>query len=270
MLPMRASRRNNNIVLNRVCWMACTIFALLFSACHHSSDDAVNDALTLKFEFNVDGASLIQDSLGYENAAGNQYEVNEIKYFISDVQLTRSNGDVVSFAENEAVHYVDLDRPNTLSWHIHSALPIGDYTAISFVYGLSKARNVSHYFTDPPESLMSWPENLGGGYHYMQINGKWLSNETLKPFNFHTGIGQVRDSLGNVLEFVDNSFVVQLKNLNFTVSQDPTTLTLMMNVNRWFTSPVDYDFDVIGGSIMQNQEAQEMIKKNGHDVFSIK
>lgn len=253
-----------------MCWLTYVIFALSLTACHPSSDERVNDALTLNFRFEVDGNPLIQDTLCYVNAAGNRYEVNEIKYFISDVQLVRANGDVVSLAEKDAVHYVDMDKPNTLSWTIHSELPIGDYTSVLFTFGLSQARNVSHYFTDPPESLMSWPEPLGGGYHYLQINGKWLSNGTLNPFNFHTGIGQERDSLGNVTAFVDNSFEVQLKDVPFDITQEPTSLTLTMNVNRWFTSPIDYDFEVFGGSIMQNQRAQEVIKQNGNDVFTLK
>jgi hypothetical protein len=43
-----------------------------------------------------------------------------------------------------------------------------------------------------------------------------------------------------------------------------------MNINSWFTTPHDYDLDYFGGAIMQNQEAQEVIKANGWDVFTIK
>ena len=47
-------------------------------------------------------------------------------------------------------------------------------------------------------------------------------------------------------------------------------IALDMNVNRWFTSPHNFDFNEYGGSIMQNAEAQEVLEANGWDVFAAK
>ena len=239
---------------------------LLASACHKKVE-TVEDALTLKFDFEVDGLSFVPDSAGYVNAAGNTYEVQEIKFFISDVRLIKKGGGEVKITDNESVHYVDYGVPATLSWALHEPLPTGDYEAITFTFGLSERDNVSHRFPNPPESNMSWPAPLGGGYHYMQINGKWLSAGTMKPFNFHTGIGQLYDTLGQVTEYVHNDFTVTVPTDGLYISTKPLTVTLRMNINNWFTSPHDYNFEVWGGSIMQNQEAQQVIKENGHDVF---
>ena len=41
-----------------------------------------------------------------------------------------------------------------------------------------------------------------------------------------------------------------------------------MNVNAWFTNPYLFDFNEFGGSIMQNREAQMVLRANGHNVFS--
>ena len=101
---------------------------------------------------------------------------------------------------------------------------------------------------------MAWPDVLGGGYHYMQINGKWLaSNDTVRPFNLHTGIGQ-RYENGQVTEFVPNYFRMTLPLRDFVVTKDATT---------------QLDF-VIGGSIMQNQAAQDMLRENGPHAISVK
>ena len=47
-------------------------------------------------------------------------------------------------------------------------------------------------------------------------------------------------------------------------------IQLEMDVNRWLTSPYDFDFNEYGGSIMQNAEAQEVLEANGWDVFQAK
>ena len=40
-----------------------------------------------------------------------------------------------------------------------------------------------------------------------------------------------------------------------------------MNINNWFSTPHVYDFNTYGSAIMQNQEAQNILKENGNNVF---
>jgi len=42
-----------------------------------------------------------------------------------------------------------------------------------------------------------------------------------------------------------------------------------MNINSWFDTPNLWDFDVMGGMMMQNQQAMRMACQNGADAFSI-
>jgi hypothetical protein len=46
------------------------------------------------------------------------------------------------------------------------------------------------------------------------------------------------------------------------------TLTVKMDINKWFESPNTLDLNDIT-SIMGNQPMQEKIKANGADVFSV-
>jgi hypothetical protein len=129
---------------------------------------------------------------------------------------------------------------------------------------------VTNAYPNAPENAMSWPTTLGGGYHYMKINGWWIASDgTQKPFNLHTGIGQLRDADGDITGFVDNNFTVNLPVDDFVIQKgEVTSLCLQMDVNQWFTNPHLFDFDVQGGSIMQNQTAQELLRDNGRSVFS--
>lgn len=242
------------------------VMPLLFMACQKPTGN-----VKFSFSFYVDNELLQQDTCKYVNAAGNCYEVTEAQYFISDVVFTRNDGTTFKITTDSSAHYVDADIVGTLSWLPTDELPAGVYKSVSFVFGLSPELNHSYFYPNAPENNMSWPAYLGGGYHYMKINGKWrLGDGALSPFNLHTGIGQQRDANGNIIGFIDNSFTVTLPLSNFEVSKNnTTTLHLRMNINNWFTNPNTFDFNVYGGSIMQNQAAQEVLKENGHNVFSV-
>jgi len=229
--------------------------------------------LRLKMEFQVDGLQLLQATFGYINAAGNEYMVTEVQFFISDLKLYREDGTDFELTNWENIHYFDRDIPSTLEWTLYDKIEAGAYSAMAFTFGLTEERNQSFMFVNPPESLMFWPENLGGGYHYLKINGKWKDELGLQiPYNFHLGIGQIYHSYpDSITGFVHNYFMVVLPNSGFTINKNETReVTLVMNINNWFTNPNEFDFNVYGGQIMQNQEAMGIASENGWDVFYVK
>lgn len=124
-------------------------------------------------------------------------------------------------------------------------------------------------FVNAPEVNMMWPDFLGGGYHYMMMNGKWKNaSAQIEDFNCHLGIGRVIS--GTDTTFVDNSFIVDIPSSSFTLTIDQTReIQIIMNIESWFKTPNIYDHNVYGGDIMGNQAAMEKIAQNGFDVFSI-
>ena len=219
----------------------------------------------MNFSFVVNNDSLRLDTCMYQNAAGNLYEVNDVQFFISHVMLETISGEIVEITDNQGIHYTDIRIPETLVWKIADAVPADEYKSISFVFGLEGEQNTTGYFPNPPENNMSWPDMLGGGYHYMKINGRWIDLEGIRQsFNLHSG--KIATDNG----FADNTFTVTLPLEQFPVSKNSSSeLTLRMNVNAWFSNPYLFDFNVFGGSIMQNREAQEVLRANGWDVFGI-
>lgn len=240
---------------------------VLFTGCKKKDSFG---SLNIHFTTEVDGTPLIYDVLDYVNDAGNHYEVNEVRYFISRVVLVKSDGKRVSKTEGVDIHYYDSDIASTFDWLFSDNMSVGEYESISFVFGLDEQQNITNYFVNPPEANMAWPVPIGGGYHYMQINGKWMNeSDVLTPFNLHTGIGQLYEG-EEITGFVQNYFTVTLPLSNCTITEgNTTTLTLVMNVNNWFRDPNVYDFNEWGGAIMQNQAAQEVLKANGNNVFSV-
>jgi hypothetical protein len=167
---------------------------------------------------------------------------------------------------------VDTDLPVTWQWNFLDEIPTGTFEKISFTFGISQQKNQSLMFVNPPESLMFWPELLGGGYHYMKLNGKWIDTLNQEsPFNFHLGIGQVYHSYpDSITSYIQNYFEVVLPNSSFELSDGQTEkFTLVMNVEKWFESPNTYNHNQWGGDIMQKQDAMKLGCENGWDVFTL-
>lgn len=246
-------------------------------SCNPDQPETTKPVGHISFTFThwVDGLPLQKDVMKYVNAAGNPYEVNQVMYFISDVTLHKSDGTQKLISDWNTIHYVDVDIPETLTWNVYDDIQTGAYDSVSFVFGLTADENKSFMFVNPPEVNMMWPDVLGGGYHYMMLNGSWKDNENvIKSFAFHLGIGQLYKS--NVIEvdsiyaFVQNYFHVKLPGSAFTVEANKTrNIEIIMNIDSWFKTPHIYDHNYWGGAIMQNQPAMQMAKENGFDVFTV-
>ncbi len=238
-------------------------FLALVVSCKHENVEPV--APRFLFKTNVDGSELQKGIMKYTNMAGNLYEVDELQCFISEVRLTAANGEVFPIVSDSGIHYIDIDIPYTLEWNPADRLPVSSYTSISFIFGIDEAKNKIGLFVNPPERDMFWPDMMGGGYHYMKMNGKWkATGDTIKPFNLHLGIGMNED--GTV--FYQNYFKVTLP-LNIQTTPNNNVFTITMNIEKWFEAPNLWDWNQTGGQIMQNQNAMLKACENGANAFAV-
>jgi hypothetical protein len=255
-----------------------SFFILCLSGCKH--DDIIapltpSGTVIFSIDHQVNGQPLKENELVYTNAAGNEYLITEVKYFISDITFYHHDGSRKVIGDWKDIFYIDEDIPETKSIRFPDKIPTGTYDSITFIFGITEEKNKSFMYVDPPEVLMGWPQILGGGYHYMMMNGKWKDvNGLIMPFNFHLGIGQLYKgndyNVDSIYAFIQNYFKVSLPGSSFTMTdKDTMTFRLTMNIENWFENPHVFDFDQWGGAIMQNQPAMNMAKENGWNVFSI-
>jgi methanobactin biosynthesis MbnP-like protein len=250
------------------------ISLILFSCQDKNSEEPIasKQSINLNFAHRVDGQAAQFDTMRYENPAGNPYLINEIQWFISDLTLIKTNGDSILIDGWKDIHYIDTDLSETQTWKVYDNLPVGDYQEVRFTFGFTEEKNQSFMYVNPPERDMFWPEFLGGGYHYMKLNGKWKEpNGNITPFDFHMGIGQIYHSYpDSIIGFVQNYFRVTLPNSSFSLAKNESkNLHLIMNIENWFQNPNLYDHNIWKGYIMQNQEAMQLARENGRDVFSL-
>ncbi len=232
--------------------------ALLINACEKDEEiqETPKDATVLfVLDHNVGGDDLVFDNIQYQNTIGNNYSVATLKYFISNITFHNTNGN--SFMIDEE-HYVDGTDPNTLNYSPTVKIPEGEYSSISFIFGLDTLKNTNGRYHNPPESNMEWPQAMGQGYHYMKLEGKIDSAGTIKNFQAHTG-----QSMGNPY-FIE----VCLHNSEFTASGGNFEISIKMDINKWWENPNELDLNFMT-MMMGNQTLQQQLHDNGVDVFSV-
>ncbi len=242
---------------------------VLLCSCHK---DPMAGKAEIGFGFTFGGKELVFNNQEYITESGNRIKVTDIRYFVSGWQFVDKQGKRHGFSKPEnQIHYIDSKIASTLKWNPGEEIPAGVYDYVEFVYGLDSVQNRSGRFLNLPEANMAWPEVLGGGYHYMQMNGYWASDATdtvFKPFGVHTGIGQGGTESSPV--FYQN-YVKLCDTVRIYITEGHTaSLTLNMEVSEWFRGTHVWDFGYFGGSIMQNQEAQQALRENIGGVFSLR
>lgn len=207
----------------------------------------------------VDGTAIeLGTATPFTNAVGNQYGVTRLSYFLSNLTVTMADGTSLSAPGGR---YIDHDTPESMAVALDGEVPAGALQSVTFVMGLPPELNESGAFPDAPESLMEWPEMMGGGYHFMKNEGKFVAESgDTESYATHSG----------GLDDVDYSFAVTLDASALALAEGASTLELVMNIDEWYTNPTDWDFnDYFPGGIMHDADAQAILKANGADVFTL-
>ncbi|MFA6260678.1 MAG: MbnP family protein [Bacteroidia bacterium] len=212
-------------------------------------------SMTLNVTHKVDQAPLLFDSMMYQNAAGNPFSVSRLYYYISGIRLY--NQEKLMFTSN-AIFYIDAtSAENKL---LLNYVPTGEYTSATLLIGLAADTNKTGTLPDLIENLnMAWPDEMGGGYHFMKLEGHYRNTANLKKgFTVH---------LGTNPSLVQHQAIP--KNFSVTLGQN-TPLTLEMNINEWFANPYAYNFNTDGNYTMGVALLMQLISNNGKDVFTLR
>jgi len=204
-------------------------------------------SLNINFKHYVDDIELIANEMIYTNPSNDNYSIQTLRYLISDITLHTNNGDETLLNE---VHFIDISIDSTLILNIPQ-INYQNYTSISFTMGLDSIKNITNLFLNEnffPSFV--WPEFLGGGYHYMQLEGDF--NTVFNGYTTHTG----------GTNGIDFSF-----NKIFSIT-DITDININMEITNWYKNPEIFDLTTDG--IMGDINKQTILKANGiEDVFSV-
>ncbi|MFL1010823.1 MbnP family protein [Flavisericum labens] len=238
-----------------------------FLSCSEDVDDKVSQISTaFNFSHTWDGTEVTNtnfNAIQYTNANGEQLSISKLRYLISNITFEKSTGEIYIL---DGYHLIDVTNNENLSFNSTSTIPAGQYSNVSFTFGFNNEDNYNNNYTDLNSASWNVPEMLGGGYHYMQLEGKFIDNTSTEIGYAYHAIRAV-DNSGVTPIFEDTFIEVNLGEINI---KDSTTFNIEMNIAEWFKRPNIWDLNVLNNMLMPNFDAQIMIFENGQNVFNLK
>ena len=230
------------------------ITVLLFSSCNEEQERA---KVSLKFTHNWDGVPITNQDFGsfkFTNENGELISIERLRYIISNITLIGYRGHTLIDVGEDSGSVITIQD-----------LPIGFYT-FKFRFGFSDIDNIDGAYPNLNSVNFNVPEMLGGGYHYMQFDGKYKdTNNTDANFNYHTIRAIDKTDPDNII-LDDTSFVVDLGTVEITNTAE---IEIKMNVAEWFKNPNTWNLNQLNTVLMPNYNAQQMMSQNGKTVFSL-
>lgn len=195
------------------------------------------------------------NQLIYNTSTGNDYNVKSLKYYISKIILEKADGTLYDVNMYKLIN--PAESQNYTRYTLDN-IPSGVYTKLHFTFGIDSTRNVLLGLPNNSETnSMEWPIVLGGGYHFMMLEGVFRkSDSSLSGYAIH---------LGKTPNQYKASFNVDL---DFSV---PSTknIDIIMNIDQWFDGINKINLNDSYGYIMEDSLKQIQFKQNASSVFSI-
>lgn len=238
-----------------------TIFS--FTAC--DDDDNVNNVdVNFTFSHSWDNTEINNANLttiNVTNQNGETMNFARLRYLVSRFELVDASGNTFAF---DGYKFTDLSDNTTYDFTpTNNTIPEGDYT-LNFIWGFNEQDNIDGQYQDLNSALWNWPMMLGGGYHFLQLDGMYNINTTPSSYNFHNGTARVSTN-PSVFEqnFAEISISTPIEIRN------NATIEVHMNIAELFKNPNTWDLNVLDTPLMPNYTAQKMMQANVASVFSI-
>jgi hypothetical protein len=188
----------------------------------------------------------------YQNAAGEQFSVSRLQYFLSGIVFYRGGDSVYAV---DTVAYIDARKDYIVNI---AGVPAFSYDSVSYVIGVPPARNAHGALAPTFENVaMEWPEVMGGGYHFLKLEGYWQDGGAPTGYSMHLGTNPA---------LVRGGF----RTAGSVAAGAQHKVSWSMDVAEWMTRPHVFSFDTDGVYTMGNAALMRKVSENGRDVINLK
>ncbi|QHT67089.1 hypothetical protein GXP67_10730 [Rhodocytophaga rosea] len=249
-------------------FLSRTVFILLFlplsfTACKKDDQQMIPGKVTLQFNPVVDGQDLVLDDQEFTNSAGNKYKVEKLKYYVSKLKLTRSDGSIVEFPDGYfLIEETSLSNRREISLE---NVPAGNYSSFSFAIGVDSARNFSTEMVGDlnPNNDMAW--NWVSGYKFFMLEGKFTTaaNAT-DAMVFHIGGNRSYRTIGLSTSSTGGLAAIQIK------ANSNTIIELNADINKLFNATTTIDLNTINAIMQPGEEADKIANNYATGMFTLK
>jgi hypothetical protein len=204
--------------MKKIILISSAFLIMLFNACEPKPLEINTAKVTLHFN-NMVGSQMIAIGAApsYITDAGQKYNVELLKYYISGVRLIDDAGKVKTVP---GYHLIDAGTNGKLDIEM-GEITDGNYTQVQFNMGLDSAKNIQSYSEGDLDvsngMYWSWL-----GYIFFKHEGKYLDNNNLpKGLRFHLGtnagfIGDIKIPIPNNMNVAG---IAKTINVNFDLNK---------------------------------------------------
>lgn len=216
--------------------------------------------IKITFKNKVGNTAIALRDSTYLNPFGEEYSINKLRYYISQVSLINSE---MTFGERDSYHLVDEALPESQS--IVFQAPTGHYNSLQFLLGVDSLHNVSGAQTGAldPTKDMFWTWNTGYVMAKMEGNSS-ASKQVNNKYEFHIG-GYAGPFCVNKLIKLDLS---DSSSLEFKTGKT-TEIIIEANINTWWKGA--HDIKIAEHPVIATPGKMALeISNNYAKMFSIK
>ena len=145
------------------------------------------DALVhFRFTNTVGGLNLSLNNVYYRNGAGNNFTIELLKYYVSNITLTDDQGKSLNLKN---YNLLDASNNASLIFTPETKIPNGKYRNMVFYIGIDKERNHTGAQEGAlnPSNGMLWTWNFG--YIFFKMEGHFTSSTFLTPTPYRQHLG---------------------------------------------------------------------------------
>jgi hypothetical protein len=178
-----------NIIKNTIAILAV---AITFASCS-TSDETISGIGSLKIEFEngFAGNALVLGSATLPTSNSEVLKISNVKYIISNIELTNEDGTTFTYPKSESYFIVDEETPESLLLNLTN-IPAGNYTKVKFGIGVDEsqfslgATGQGDLWTRAQAAGMTW--SWASGYKFLAFEGTFSSATcTNVSYMIHTG-----------------------------------------------------------------------------------
>lgn len=185
-----------------------TCLNTLYAACQ--ANNQANVPIKISFINTINNIPVVLDSGNYTNCWNETFNINALKYYISNVQLQTAEKKIA--AEKNSYHLINEEDSASKNFSF-TASP-GIYKTLSFLIGIDSLMNVSGAQTNALDPLngMFWTWN--SGYIMFKLEGYSAGSAVIKnKIEYHIGgFSGANNVLRRVELNIENSAVLLDKN----------------------------------------------------------
>lgn len=173
---------------------------LLLSSCKKDVQEPVYQEsnlapLSVEFDNIIGGQNLVLNTTNYTNAAGENYNVQILQYFISNIKVKKADGTIYTVKQDSSYFLIKEADQNTRFAKVN--VPEGDYTSLTFTLGVDSLRSTMDIskrtgVLDPSGGMdngMYWGWN--SGYIFLKMEGTSpqapVDPSGVRKYRYHIG-----------------------------------------------------------------------------------